>query len=116
MKSILLKINLKIVAYACIVVAIILTVWFFLWGNFIEIGIIPDTTKIKEIQPFISGIIVPLITLGTSLLIIETFRNTLLQNVSNNFFKLIDLNKKILDSVNCDISELYPNGIRSKGK
>lgn len=76
----------------------------------------PDFDKIKNIQLFISGIAVPLITFGTSLLVIETFKNTTLQNISNIFFRLIDQNKKILEGVNSDSSHLPADDIKSKGK
>jgi len=76
----------------------------------------PDFDKIKNIQPFIAGIAVPLITFGTSLLVVETFKNTILQNISNNFFKLIDQNKKILEGVNSDSSHLPADDFKSKGK
>jgi hypothetical protein len=112
-----MKINSKTLAYVSIAISVILTFWFLIFGNMLggEFDS-PDFEKIKNIQPFISGIAVPLITFGTSLLVIETFKNTMLQNISNNFFKLIDQNRKILDSVNSDSSHLSDDEIKSKGK
>ncbi len=110
-------INSRIIAYVSISASLLLSLWFLYYGNFLGGDYNnPDFEKIRSLQPFISGISIPLITFGTSLLVIETFRNSLLQNISNNFFKLIDQNRKILDGVNVDTSHL-PNGdITSKGK
>lgn len=114
-RNLLQILNIKNLAYFCIALASILTLWFLVYGNYIGGNVFsPDLNKIKDIQPFISGSVVPLITFGTSLLIIETFRNNSLQNISNNFFKLIDQNRKLLEGVNCD-SE--PDAqIKGKGK
>jgi hypothetical protein len=112
-----MKINSKTIAYISITLSVLLTIWFLLSGEMLGGSFSnPDFNKIKNIQPFISGIAVPLITFGTSLLVIETFKNTTLQNISNNFFKLIDQNRKILEGVNCDTTHLAKDEIKSKGK
>lgn len=112
-----MKINSKTIAYISITLSVLLTIWFLLSGEMLGGSFSnPDFNKIKNIQPFISGIAVPLITFGTSLLVIETFKNTTLQNISNNFFKLIDQNRKILEGVNCDTTHLPKDEIKSKGK
>lgn len=109
--------KLNTLAYSSIGLSLLLTIWFLLSGRFFEGEIdSPDFEKIKNIQPFISGISIPLITFGTTLLIISTFRNTNLQNISNNFFKLIDQNRKILDGVNIDVTHLPESYIKSNGK
>ena len=112
-----MNINSRTIAYLSIFASVPLTLWFLIFGGMFggEFDS-PDFEKIKTLQPFISGISVPLITFGTSLLMFETFKNTTLQNISNNFFKLIDQNRKILDSVNIDSSHLPPDDIKSKGK
>lgn len=112
-----MKVTSRTLAYVSITISVLLTLWFLIFGKMFGGKIdSPDFEKIKDIQPFISGIAVPLITFGTSLLVIETFKNTTLQNISNNFFKLIDQNRKILDSVNNDCSHLSADEIKSKGK
>jgi len=112
-----MKITSKTIAYISIILSVAMTLWFLIFGNMLDGDFnSPDFDKIKNIQPFISGIAVPLITFGTSLLVIETFKNTTLQNISNNFFKLIDQNKKILEGVNADSSHLPADDIKSKGK
>jgi hypothetical protein len=109
--------NLKIIAYASIIAAIALTSWFLWFGDFWGGDYYnPDVSKIKKLQPFIAGVAVPLLTFGTTLLVIETFKNNTLQNVSNNFFKLIDQNRKILDGVNSDGDKAPDGYIKSKGK
>jgi hypothetical protein len=112
-----MNINFRNIALLSIYTSFILTLWFLIFGGIFGGDIdSPDFEKIKILQIFISGIAVPLLTFGTSLFIIETFENTTLQNISNNFFKLIDQNRKILDSVNSDSSHLSPEDIKSKGK
>ncbi len=112
-----MNINLKNIAYFSIFAAVILSFWFLYYAEFFGGDYhLPDTTKIKNLQPFISGIAVPLMTFGTTLLVIETFKNNTLQNISNNFFKLIDQNRRILDGVNCDGDRAEDGYIKSKGK
>jgi hypothetical protein len=114
-----LKMNIssKTIAYISITLSIVLTIWLLVFGEMLGGDFsIPDFDKLNKIEPFISGIAVPLITFGTSLLVIETFKNTTLQNISNNFFKLIDQNRKILDGVNSDSTHLSEGEIKSKGK
>lgn len=112
-----MKVTSKTLAYISITLSIALTIWFLFFGNMLGGDFnSPDLDKIKNIQPFISGIAVPLITFGTSLLVIETLKNTNLQNISNNFFKLIDQNKKILEGVNSDSTHLSEDDFKSKGK
>lgn len=80
-------INTKNIAYCCILTASLLSIWYIiitktLCGSLSYI----DSEKIKNLQLFTTGIIVPLLTLGTSLLIVQTFRTTQIQNITNNFF------------------------------
>ena len=110
-------ISIKNFAYICIVLGILLACWFLYYGNYLVGNMhIPDKAKIKEISPFISGIVLPIFTLGTTLLLIETFKNSNIQNVYNNVFKMIDQNRKILDNVNKDTSENEQGDIVSTGK
>lgn len=112
-----MQLNSKTIAYIALASSAVLTLWFLIFGEMLGGDIkSPDFEKIKQIQPFISGIAVPLLTFGTSLLVIETFKNTSLQNISNNFFKLIDQNKKILDGINADSSHVSTSDLKSKGK
>lgn len=109
--------SMKCFAYLCIFLGLVLTFWFLYFGDFLKSNTInPDIDKIKNIQPFMSGIVLPAFTLGTTLLVIETFKNNIIQNVYNNVFKMIDQNRKILDSVNCDSSDAGADDIKSKGK
>ncbi|MCC7027016.1 MAG: putative phage abortive infection protein [Saprospiraceae bacterium] len=113
----MIKFNSRSIAYLSIITSIVLTLWFLIFGGYVGGDFKkPDLDRIRELQPFISGIAVPLITFGTSLLVVETFRNSMLQNISNNFFKLIDQNRKILDGVNVDTTHLPEGDIKSKGK
>jgi hypothetical protein len=107
----------KYVVYILLFAAVILMLWFLYFGNmFSGHKFTPDIEKIKSIQIFISGIVMPLLTFATTLLIIETFSNTTLQNISGNFFKLIDQHKNILEGVNSDTSHLQYEYIKSTGK
>jgi len=110
-------INTKNIAYCCILIAFFLAVWYLIisgtiCGSFYYI----DSEKIKNLQLFTTGIIVPLLTLGTSLLIVQTFRTTQIQNITNNFFKLIDQNRQILKDINSEVITTDKSYIQSKGK
>jgi hypothetical protein len=106
-------------AYLVITVAILLALWFLYLGNFITLQYFYPSIKLaKDIHPFMTGIVLPLLTFGSTLLVIENLRSSNLQNFTNNFFKLIDQNRKILDSINSynyiEISN--EDDIRGKGK
>jgi hypothetical protein len=99
--TVIRNITMNNIAKFLIIIAILLIFWFFsnsenIFGN----TYIPDNSKIEHIQKFIVGIVMPLITLVTTLLLIKTFENNNLQNFSNNLFKLIDQNKKLLEGIN----------------
>lgn len=112
-----MNVSLKTIAYLAIAAAILITSWFLFYGNFFGGDYhMPNIRKIKDLQPFIAGIVVPLMTFGTTLLVIETFKNNTLQNISNNFFKLIDQNRKILDGVNNVGAKAEDGYIKSQGK
>lgn len=84
----------------------------FLAGNIF----LPDNDTMKLIQPFLTGIVVPLLTLGTNHIVIYSFKVNSLQSISNNFFKLKD-NRKILDAVNRDTTNNSKvRDIKSMGK
>jgi hypothetical protein len=86
-------------AYLLLVTATILAVWFLLFGGYLNGDISkPDANKARDIQPFITGLVVPLLTLGSTLLVIATLQSNTLQNFSNNFFKLIDQYHKLVDN------------------
>lgn len=111
------SLSLKNFAYLSIGLGLILVIWFLVFGNFLTTdSYTPDMNKIKNIHPFISGIVLPTFTLGTTLLVIETFKNSNIQNVYNNVFKMIDQNRKILEGINCDSIHLGDDDIKSKGK
>ena len=110
-------INTKNIAYCCILTASWLSIWYIiitktLCGSLSYI----DSEKIKNLQLFTTGIIVPLLTLGTSLLIVQTFRTTQIQNITNNFFKLIDQNRQILKEINAEPISSDKSYIQSSGK
>jgi hypothetical protein len=100
-------------AYLLLICATLLGVWFlyfggYFFGDFVK----PDPEKAKEIQPFISGLVVPLLTLGSTLLVIANLRSNNLQNFNNNLFKLIDQHHRLVDNINTHIGE---NKESSKG-
>lgn len=87
-------------AYILIVIAIGLAFWFLAWGGyFTGDAAYPDPVKAKEIQPFVSGLVVPLLTLGSTLLVIANLQSNTIQNFSSNFFKLIDQHHKLVDNL-----------------
>jgi hypothetical protein len=108
--------SLKTLAYISFIFATFIAFWFLISGDYMRGRWIPNIDKIKEIHPFMTGIVLPLLTFGSTILVIENLRSNTLQNFSNNFFKLIDQNRKILEGVNCETSHLLARDIKSKGK
>ena len=105
--------SLVVFAYALIVSAVILAFWFILFGGFLEGEISqPDPDKAKIIQPFITGLVVPLLTLGSTLLVIANLRSINIQNFSNNFFKLIDQHHRLVSNIDSQIEGFH---VASKG-
>jgi hypothetical protein len=88
------------VAYILLIGATGLAFWFlcfggFLFGEFLK----PDPDKARDIQPFIGGLVLPLLTLGSTLLVIANLRSNNAQNFNSNFFKLIDQHHRLVDNI-----------------
>lgn len=100
-------------AYLMLVSGTMLALWFlYLGGYFVGDISQPDPEKAKQIQPFITGLVLPLLTLGSTLLVVANLRSSTIQNFSNNFFKLIDQHHKLLDNIETEIEGI---GEASKG-
>lgn len=100
-------------AYVMLASGILLAGWFLYWGEYLTGQFSqPDPEKAKEIQPFITGLVLPLLTLGSTLLVVANLRSSILQNFSNNFFKLIDQHHKLVDNIDTEIEGI---GEASKG-
>ncbi|KOY85076.1 hypothetical protein AD998_01945 [bacterium 336/3] len=109
--------TLRQFAYVGILLGLILACWYLIFSNYFGGNIKqPDIEKIKNLQHFLSGVVVPIFTFSTTLLVVETFRNNTIQNIYTNVLKMIDQNRKILDGINCDTSHLENGDITSKGK
>lgn len=87
-------------AYLMLLGAVLLAFWFLLLGGYLAgEALKPDPEKAKQIQPFVSGLVLPLLTLGSTLLVIANLRSNTIQNFSSNFFKLIDQHHKLVDNL-----------------
>lgn len=97
----------KNIAILSLCMGVILAFWYLFFGKYL-IGDIwkPDHAKVGEIQPFITAAVVPLLTLGSALLVYENFRNTARQNFSNNFFRLIEMQHKIRDGIVEEVDQI----------
>lgn len=110
---------IRISAFTMLGTGVLLAIWFLVFGNYFAGQFSsPDTEKIKELHPFFTGLVVPLVTLGSTLLVLENLRNTSRQNFSNNFFKLIDQHHKLVDNINTQIDGIVEAGnpCPSKGR
>jgi len=92
--------SLVVFAYTLITSAVLLALWYIFFGGFLEGEFFhPDPDKAKIIQPFVTGLVVPLLTLGSTLLVIANLRSSTVQNFSNNFFKLIDQHHRLVANI-----------------
>lgn len=108
---------LRYVAILFIISGIILAFWFLFFGNFLNGDFRnPNASKARDLQPFFTGIVAPLLTLGTTFLLFENLRNTSRQNFSNNFFKLIDQHHKLVDSISSAVLNITTEDAPSKGR
>ena len=104
-------------AYILIFTALGLALWFLILGGYFGGDISePDPSKAKDIQPFITGLVLPLLTLGSTLLVIANLQSSNMQNLSNNFFKLIDQHHKLVDNINTAVEDISTLEKPSKGR
>jgi hypothetical protein len=109
--------TIRRIAYGAIFVAVLSTLWYLIVGGLLYGSPLSfDSKKIIDLRLFATGITVPLLTFGSLLLVLENLWASTDQNFYNNFFKLIDQNKKILEGVNSDTIGLKNIAIKSKGK
>jgi len=90
--------------------------WVLFGGGYMIGKPLPDATKAKDLQPFITALVTPLFTLGSALLVLENLRSSSLQNFSNNFFKLIDQHHKLVDNINTWIEGISNEKNPCKGR
>lgn len=112
----LTTLRLTWIAVICLSTGILIAIWVLLAGGYLKGTPIPDSDKAKEIQPFITGLVAPLLTLGSTLLIIANLKTTTEQNFSTNFFKLIDLHNKLVDGINTTVDNITSDASPSKGR
>lgn len=107
----------KSLAIILLISGILIAAWALAFGGYLQgNALTPDSDKAKEIHPFITGLVLPLLTLGSTLLIFENLRASTLQNFSNNFFKLIDQHHKLIDNINTVVDPISTLEIPSKGR
>jgi hypothetical protein len=107
----------RIVAVVLLITGFLLALWFLYYGGYLTGEFSnPDKDKAKEIRPFITGLVLPLLTLGSTLLVFENLRNTSKQNFSNNFLKLVDQHHKLVDNISTDIEDISSEEKPSKAR
>lgn len=108
---------LRIIAIALLVSGTLVGLWFLYYGGYFNGSFnSPDKDKAKEIQPFITGLVVPFLTLGSTLLIFDNLRTATKQNFSNNFLKLIDQHHKLVDNISTEVYGITTEKKPSKGR
>src|SRR5687767_12953044 len=93
----------KTIAIITLVTGAAIAGWVLIWGDYLAFDLHPGVTKARDIHPFMTGLVVPLLTIGSALLVYENLRNTSRQNFSNNFLKLIEMHHKLRDNISEDI-------------
>ena len=79
---------MKKIAISLLIAGALIYFWVLFFGGYLNGNpFVPDPLKAKDINPFITALVVPLFTLGSALLVIENLRISTLQNFNNNFFK-----------------------------
>lgn len=107
----------RILAISLLITGALLALWFLNYGGYLTGDFMsPDGEKAKEIHPFFTGLVVPLLTLGSTLLVFENLRNTSRQNFSNNFLKLVDQHHKLVDNISTDVLDISTEDKPSKGR
>lgn len=92
--------NFKTLSYIFLCLGIALGFWFLFYGGyFVGDWKHPSVDKSKEIHPFIVGLVTPLLTIGSTLLIIENLRTTTRQNFTTNFLKLLDQHHRLVENI-----------------
>lgn len=113
--------SIKGAAYICLIGGILIGLWVLFAGGYIlEMPIFeiptPDVNKAREIQPFFTGLVAPMLTLGTTLLLLANLKTTTEQNFSTNFFKLIDFHNRLVENINTTIINISTEDKPSKGR
>jgi hypothetical protein len=99
------RLSLRHAAYVLLCMGILFALWFLIFGGYFKGSFWhPDAHKADAIQHFVGGIVLPLLTLGSTLLVIETLRLNGRQNFSNTFFKLIDQHHKLIDNIDTTVT------------
>lgn len=107
---------MKYWAVGMLIIGFLVGSWVLIWGGFVFDGYYPDPEKAAKIQPFVTGLVVPFLTLGSTLLVLENLRTSARQNFSNNFFKLIDQHHKLVDNISEWVDGFSSEDKPSKGR
>jgi hypothetical protein len=98
---------LRSIAYTTLFLGLALAIIYLIKGGFlgVENGIF-NITQAPKIAPFITGFVAPLLTLASMLFVIVTIQSQTKQNFVSNFFNMLNLHHKLVDSIKCDIDGL----------
>ncbi len=111
------RLSLKHFAYTLIGLGVIVALWYLILGHYFSGSIFrPDVGKAKDIQPFMTGLIAPLFTLASTLLVITTLRYQTRQNFISNFFNLLNQHHKLLDGISSAVDGITDDKSPSKKK
>jgi hypothetical protein len=103
-------------AYVCLITGVLIGLWVLICGGYLFNVPVPNAEKAKEIQPFFTGLVAPILALGTTLLVLANLRTTTEQNFSTNFLKLIDLHNKLVENINTTVDDISSDEKPSKGR
>jgi hypothetical protein len=93
-------------------------IWALWYGNYLSGDFShPDYNRADQLGKFVSALVVPLFTLGSTLLIIENLRISTLESFISDFFKLIDFHHNLVNNINDNVDYISEgNNTSSKGR
>lgn len=108
--------SIKSVSYILIGIAMLLGIWFIVGGGYLHESSRLSAQSAKEIQPFMAGIVAPILVLAGTLLVFENLRNQTAQQFANNFFGLINIHHKIVENISDEVDGIDLPGAKSTGR
>ena len=106
---------MKYLAACFILAGVCIFLWYGFSGGFFVKGSV-DVLKAQKFGPFIGGVVGPLFALAGTLLVYENFKNQQSLQIGNQFFSLVQIQLKIVDSISSEVHEVSTATKPSKGR
>jgi hypothetical protein len=99
--------TLRNVAYTLLATGIFLGLYFLFSDQFIGVISDVDSRKASFLLPLVTSLVTPMLTVGSTLLVIESLRSSNRNNFSNIFFKLVDQHHKLVENIKTRIPGVH---------